>query len=222
MRAFITLNGIAATLPLANVDTDKILPASFLKTTTREGLGAALFASLRYEADGSEKKEFVLNRDPWRAASILIAHENFGCGSSREHAPWALLDFGIRCIVAPSFADIFHSNCFKNGILPVTLPREQIDQLMDAAADPATAKLSIDLPAQMITLSDGDVIGFSVDHERKAALLQGRDDVARSLDHTPRIAAFEADGAARAPWVYIGIADRVAAALAGRHSKTGE
>nr|WP_087575866.1 3-isopropylmalate dehydratase small subunit [Sphingomonas sp. CDS-1] len=206
MQSFKTLTAIAAPLPVANVDTDKILPAKFLKTTTRDGLGKALFAAVRYNADDTERADFVLNRAPWRNAAILIAEENFGCGSSREHAPWALADFGIRCIIAPSFADIFHNNCFKNGILPIELPRATTDILMADAQNPETATLSIDLLSQTVTRTNGKTISFAIDEERKAALYDGLDDIAQSLRHRATIDAFEANSAALAPWVYAGVA----------------
>lgn len=190
-RDFTTLTGIAAGLPLANVDTDKILSGRFLKTITREGLGEKLFFSLRYDDAGHEKPDFVLNRKPWRHAGILIALDNFGCGSSREHAPWALADFGIRCVIAPSFADIFYNNCFKNGILPIVLDAAVVAELLDAAGDPSSARLRIDLPAQTITLADGRTIAFALVPERKQALLQGLDEVGASLLRERDIALWE-------------------------------
>ncbi len=159
MQSFTALTAIAAPLPLANVDTDKIIPARFLKVITRTGLGKHLFDTLRFRADGSENPDFVLNQEPYRHAEILIAHENFGCGSSREHAPWALLDFGIRCVIAPDFADIFHNNTFKNGILPIRLPRETCDQLMQDARLGPNARLTIDLERQVIVRPNGEEIG---------------------------------------------------------------
>lgn len=186
MTPFERLKSIAAPLPVANIDTDKILPARFLKTISRSGLGTALFHALRDDPD------FVLLRAPWSAARILVTGHNFGCGSSREHAPWALLDFGIRCIIAPSFADIFHNNCFKNGILPVTLPDEQIDRLTLLASDPAKAMFEIDLVSQFI-FAHRTEYRFEIDASRKAMLLDGVDEIARTLDVRNRIDAFEAD-----------------------------
>ena len=191
MDAFTRLTGIAAPLPLANVDTDKIIPARFLKTIKRTGLGVHLFDTLRYDADGNERDDFVLNREPYRRAEILIAHENFGCGSSREHAPWALLDFGIRCVIAPDFADIFHTNTFKNGILPIKLPRAICDQLMDDAKLGGNARITIDLEAQVVVRPNGDKIPFEIDPFRKHLLLNGLDDIGQTLQHAPRIDAYE-------------------------------
>nr|WP_314434154.1 3-isopropylmalate dehydratase small subunit [uncultured Brevundimonas sp.] len=192
MQPFSCLTGVAAALPLVNIDTDKILAGQFLKTTSRAGLGVHLFHAMRYAVDGSDRSDFVLNRDPWRGASILIAGDNFGCGSSREHAPWALLDFGIRCIIAPSFADIFYNNCFKNGILPVVLGVEAIQSLIDAAEDPKSATMTVDLPSQTITLSTGVSFHFDVDPDRKQGLLEGRDEIGQSLKAFETIRAWEA------------------------------
>ena len=191
MQAFTVLTGIAAPLPLANVDTDKIIPARFLKTIARTGLGRNLFDTLRYDADGQERPEFVLNQEPWRRAEILIAHENFGCGSSREHAPWALLDFGIRCVIAPSFADIFHNNTFKNGILPVVLPREQCDALMEDAKLGGNARVTVDLPRQVVVRPNGEEFAFDVDPFRKHLLLNGLDDIGQTLQRAASIDAYE-------------------------------
>ena len=201
MRAFTTLTGIAAPLPMANVDTDKIIPSRFLKTIARTGLGRNLFDALRYEADGSEKPGFVLNREPYRRAEILVAHENFGCGSSREHAPWALLDFGIRCVIAPDFADIFHGNCFKNGILPVRLPRAVCDALIGDAELGANARIGVDLERQVVTRPNGEEIGFEVDAFRKERLLLGLDDIGETMQRGAEIARFEAERAAAQPWM---------------------
>ncbi len=198
MAPFTTLTAIAAPLNMANVDTDKIIPARFLKTIKRSGLGVHLFDTLRYSPDGAENPDFVLNKPQYRAAEILIAGENFGCGSSREHAPWALLDFGLRCVIAPSFADIFHGNCFKNGILPIALPVEICEQLMADAALGANARISIDLAAQTITRPDGSEIRFEVDAFRKHCLLNGLDDIGLTLEHAPAIDRYEAS---RAAWV---------------------
>ena len=201
MQPFTKLTGIAAPLPMVNVDTDKIIPAKWLKTIKRTGLGAALFETLRYRDDGSEREDFVLNREPYRRAEILIVGENFGCGSSREHAPWALLDFGIRCVIGPSFADIFFNNCFKNGILPIVLPQEQVDLLMDDAERGANAVVSIDLEKQEITGPDGGKIKFDVDPFRKHCMLNGLDDIGLTLQHEDEISAYEATRPAWAPEV---------------------
>lgn len=213
MRAFTDLSGYAAALPLSNIDTDKIIPGTFLKTVTREGLGKGLFAALRYGDDGAEREDFVLNRAPWREAVILVTRENFGCGSSREHAPWALMDFGIRCIIATSFADIFYNNCFKNGILPIILDRATVDRLMLDASDPNAACLTVDLETQTITRSNGERIGFAIDPERKAALAGGIDDIERSLARVDEISAFEAKAARGSPWIYVDATACLATAL---------
>ncbi len=201
MDAFTTLTGIAAPLAEANVDTDKIIPSRFLKTIQRTGLGRNAFDPLRYDADGSEKPDFVLNREPFRQAQILVTYENFGCGSSREHAPWALLDFGIRCVIAPSFADIFHNNCFKNGILPIRLPREICDVLMQDAAQGPNSRLTIDLVRQVVVRPDGQEIAFEVDALRRRLLLEGLDDIGQTLQHTPAIDRFEQTRAETSPWM---------------------
>ncbi|MGI3776184.1 MAG: 3-isopropylmalate dehydratase small subunit [Janthinobacterium lividum] len=201
MRPFTTLTGIAAPLPMANVDTDKIIPSRFLKTIARTGLGKNLFDGLRFEADGSEKPGFVLNREPYRQAEILVTHENFGCGSSREHAPWALLDFGIRCVIAPDFADIFHGNCFKNGILPIRLPREVCDALIGDAELGANARLSVDLERQMVIRPSGEEIHFEVDAFRKERLLLGLDDIGETMQRGAEIERFESERAAAQPWM---------------------
>ncbi len=200
MQPFTTLTAIAAPLPEANIDTDKIIPSRFLKTIKRSGLGAGLFDAMRFEA-GRERPEFVLNREPFRRAGILITHENFGCGSSREHAPWALLDFGIRCVIAPSFADIFYNNCFKNGILPICLPRELCDSLMRDASLGGNARLSVDLERQVVVRPDGEEIGFTIDAWRRHLLLEGLDDIGQTLRHADAIDRFEQRRAAGAPWM---------------------
>lgn len=200
MKPFRTLTGIAAPLPIANIDTDMILSAKFLKTVSRAGLGKGLFHALRVAANGEERADFVLNRSPWEHAAILITLENFGCGSSREHAPWALLDFGIRCIIAPSFADIFYGNCFKNGILPISLPRATIDRLMAAAAQPASATMMIDLEAQTIGTSEG-IVQFEIDAPRRERLLRGIDDIAQSLAFADAISTHERGVTRDAPWL---------------------
>ena len=201
MQPFTTLTGVAAPLPMANVDTDKIIPARFLKSISRSGFGKNLFHNMRFREDGSENPDFVLNRPPYRNAEILVAHENFGCGSSREHAPWALLDFGIRCVIAPDFADIFHNNCFKNGILPVRLPREVCDKLMDDARLGANARLTVDLERQVVARPNGEEIPFEVDPFRKHLLLNGLDDIGQTMQHAAAIDAFEARRKAAQPWL---------------------
>ncbi len=201
MDPFTTLTGVAAPMDLINIDTDMIVPKQFLKTIARTGLGKNLFDEMRYAADGSEIADFVLNKPAYRKAEILVAGENFGCGSSREHAPWALLDFGIRCVIAPSFADIFYGNCFKNGILPIALPQEQVDVLMADARRGANARISVDLEAQTVTSSDGKVFSFEVDGFKKHCLLNGLDDIGLTLAKKPSIDAFEVRASADRPWV---------------------
>jgi 3-isopropylmalate/(R)-2-methylmalate dehydratase small subunit len=201
MEAFTKLTAIAAPLPMANVDTDKIIPARFLKTIKRTGLGVHLFDTLRYDAQGQERPEFVLNQEPYRKAQILIAHENFGCGSSREHAPWALLDFGIRCVIAPDFADIFHNNCFKNGILPVRLPREVCDRLMEDARMGGNARLTVDLGRQVVVRPNGEEIPFRIDPFRRHLLLNGLDDIGQTLEHAPAIDGYEARQRTEKSWM---------------------
>lgn len=201
MQPFTVLTGIAAPLPLANVDTDKIIPARFLKTIKRTGLGVHLFDTLRFDGNGAERPDFVLNTEPFRHAEVLIAHENFGCGSSREHAPWALLDFGIRCVIAPSFADIFHTNCFKNGILPIALPREICDRLMEDARMGGNARLTIDLSRQVVVRPNGEEIPFTVDALRRHLLLNGLDDIGQTMQRGPAIDAYETRLRQRAPWM---------------------
>jgi 3-isopropylmalate/(R)-2-methylmalate dehydratase small subunit len=200
MQPFTTLTGVAAPLPKANVDTDQIIPARFLKTIKRTGLGKSLFAGLRYDENGAEKPDFVLNQEPYRTAEILIARENFGCGSSREHAPWALLDFGIRCVIAPSFADIFFNNSFKNGVLPIALPRAVCDALMEDARMGGNARISIDLERQVVIRPNGEEIAFEIDPFRKHSMLNGLDDIGQTLQHKGAIDAFEARRAAAEPW----------------------
>eukprot|EP01012_Entosiphon_sulcatum_P039491 TRINITY_DN5207_c0_g1_i2.p2 TRINITY_DN5207_c0_g1~~TRINITY_DN5207_c0_g1_i2.p2 ORF type:complete len:202 (+),score=54.82 TRINITY_DN5207_c0_g1_i2:182-787(+) len=201
MQPFKKLTGIAAPLPLINIDTDMIIPKQFLKTIKRTGLGVNLFAEMRYDDNGAEKPEFVLNQPAWRKAEILVAGANFGCGSSREHAPWAILDFGIRCVIAPSFADIFYNNCFKNGILPIILPQEQVDLLMDDAKRGANAVVTVDLEKQEITGPDGGKIHFDVDPFRKHCLINGLDDIGLTLVKKPKIDAFEAQQKLSQPWL---------------------
>ncbi|WGF86976.1 3-isopropylmalate dehydratase small subunit [Marinivivus vitaminiproducens] len=202
MQPFVKHTGIAAPLRISNVDTDMLIPKQYLKTIKRTGLGANLFDELRFEPDGSEKPDFVLNRDRYRKAEILIAGPNFGCGSSREHAPWALLDYGIRCVIAPSFADIFFNNCFKNGILPVVLPQEQIDILMQETENAANPVFTVDLERQEITRPTGnEVFTFEVDGFRKHCLLNGLDDIGLTLEKATSIDRYEAARATQAPWL---------------------
>ncbi len=201
MDKFDKLTGIAAPLPIVNVDTDMIIPKQFLKTIKRTGLGVNLFDEMRYDEDGNENPDFVLNKPQYREAEILVAGDNFGCGSSREHAPWAIKDFGIRCVIAPSFADIFFNNCFKNGILPIALPQEQVDLLMKDAEKGQNARMSVDLEAQTVTTSDGEVVRFDVDPFRKHCLLNGLDDIALTLEKAPDIDSFETAAAQARPWV---------------------
>ncbi|HYM04464.1 MAG TPA: 3-isopropylmalate dehydratase small subunit [Stellaceae bacterium] len=202
MQKFTTLEGVAAPLPMINVDTDKIIPKQHLKTIQRTGLGKVLFDEMRYRDDGSENPDFVLNKSAYRKAKILVAGENFGCGSSREHAPWALLDFGISCVIASSFADIFYNNCFKNGILPIKLPQKVVDELMDDARNGANARLAIDLANQTITRPDGAVVPFEIDPFRKHCLLNGLDDVGLTLEKVPAIASFEEKNRMSQPWLW--------------------
>ena len=200
MEKFTTLTGVAAPLPMRNVDTDMIIPKQFLKTIKRTGLGKSLFFEMRYDQEGNEVADFVLNKPAYRDATILITGENFGCGSSREHAPWALLDFGIRCIIAPDFADIFYNNCFQNGILPIRLPQEEIDKLLDDAGRGANATLTVDLDAQEIRGPDGGVINFDIDPFRKHCLMNGLDNVGLTLEKQELIKAFEEKTQTARPW----------------------
>jgi 3-isopropylmalate/(R)-2-methylmalate dehydratase small subunit len=200
VEKFTQLSGVAAPMPAINIDTDKIFPAVYLKTIKRTGLGNILFQEIRYNADGSENPDFVLNQPPYRQARILVAGDNFGCGSSREHAPWALLDFGIRCVIAPSFADIFFNNCFKNGILPIALPQDIVDQLLEDAKKGANAVLTIDLESQTISRPDGEKVHFDVDAFRKHCLLNGLDDIGITEQKTDAIGGFEAKNRAARPW----------------------
>jgi 3-isopropylmalate/(R)-2-methylmalate dehydratase small subunit len=202
MQKFTTLTGVAAPLPMINVDTDMIIPKQHLKTIKRTGLGKALFEEMRYTPDGKEVPDFVLNKPAYRKAKILVSGANFGCGSSREHAPWALLDFGITCVIAPSFADIFYNNCFKNGMLPIKLPQEDVDKLMDDAQRGANAIISIDLEKQEIRGPDGGCIKFDIDPFRKECLLNGLDDIALTLKMAPKIDSYEAKQRASQPWLW--------------------
>jgi 3-isopropylmalate/(R)-2-methylmalate dehydratase small subunit len=202
MDKFTVLTGVAAPLPIRNVDTDMIIPKQFLKTIKRTGLGKSLFYEMRYDpATGKEIPDFVLNKPQYRKATILVAGDNFGCGSSREHAPWALLDFGIRCVVAPDFADIFYNNCFQNGILPIKLPQEEVDKLMDDAERGANATLTVDLEKQEIRGPDGGVIKFDIDPFRKHCLLNGLDNIGLTLKKDDAIAAFEKTASSSRPWL---------------------
>jgi 3-isopropylmalate/(R)-2-methylmalate dehydratase small subunit len=201
MQPFTTLSGVAAPLPMVNVDTDMIIPKQFLKTTKRTGLGSALFFEMRTRPDGSENADFVLNKPAYKNAKLLIAGANFGCGSSREHAPWALLDFGIRCVIAPSFADIFYNNCFKNGMLPVALPQADVERLMQDASLGANAIISVDLEKQEIRRPDGSAIHFDIDPFRKQCLLNGWDDIGLTMRHEKDISDFETRRQLSEPWV---------------------
>jgi 3-isopropylmalate/(R)-2-methylmalate dehydratase small subunit len=201
MDKFTTLSGVAAPMPLVNIDTDMIIPKQYLKTIKRTGLGVALFDEMRYTPDGQEIPGFVLNQPQYRKAQILVAGDNFGCGSSREHAPWALLDFGIRAVISTSFADIFFNNCFKNGILPIVLPEAERDACMKDAEKGENARIEIDLESQTITLSDGQKIRFDVDPFKKHCLLNGLDDIGLTLEKASAISAFEAQAAQARPWV---------------------
>ncbi|CDZ72540.1 3-isopropylmalate dehydratase small subunit [Neorhizobium galegae] len=201
MEKFTKLTGVAAPLPVINIDTDMIIPKDYLKTIKRTGLGKGLFSEARYKDDGSENPDFVLNKPAYRNAKILVAGDNFGCGSSREHAPWALLDFGIRCVISTSFADIFYNNCFKNGILPIVVSQEDLDKLMDDAERGSNAILSIDLEAQEITGPDGGSIHFDIDPGRRHIMLEGLDDIASTLKSDAAISTFENNNRAARPWL---------------------
>ncbi|HWJ74974.1 MAG TPA: 3-isopropylmalate dehydratase small subunit [Kaistia sp.] len=200
MDKFTTLTGVAAPLHFINIDTDMIIPKDYLKTIKRTGLGKGLFAEMRYLDDGSENPDFVLNKPAYRHASILVAGDNFGCGSSREHAPWALLDYGIRCVISTSFADIFYNNCFNNGILPIRVDKEDLDKLFDDAERGENSRITIDLAAQEIHGPDGGVVHFDIDAERKEKLLNGLDDIGLTMVKQPEIATFEATVAEERPW----------------------
>ncbi|PHQ99695.1 MAG: 3-isopropylmalate dehydratase small subunit [Marinosulfonomonas sp.] len=201
MEKFEKITGVAAPMPMINIDTDMIIPKLFLKTIKRSGLGVNLFDEMRYDDDRNERPDFILNQPAYRRAEILVAGDNFGCGSSREHAPWAIKDFGITCVIAPSFADIFFNNCFKNGILPIALPQEQVDVLMKDAEKGANARMTIDLETQEITTSDGDVFKFDVDSFKKHCLLEGLDDISLTMEKADSIANFETMAASARPWV---------------------
>ena len=201
MDKFDKLTGIAAPMPLVNIDTDMIIPKQFLKTIKRSGLGVNLFDEMRYDRQGNEIADFVLNRPQYRKAEILVAGDNFGCGSSREHAPWALLDFGIRCVISTSFADIFYNNCFKNGILPIALPKEAVDLLMKDAEKGENARITVDLAEQTVSSSDGEVFHFEIDSFKKHCLLNGLDDIGLTMEKATAIDAFETRAAEARPWV---------------------
>ena len=201
MQKFDQLTGVAAPLDILNIDTDMIIPKQFLKTIKRSGLGKNLFDEMRYDRDGSEMADFVLNRAPYRQAEILVAGDNFGCGSSREHAPWALLDFGIRCVISTSFADIFYNNCFKNGILPIVVSPDERDALLADAVDTENPELSIDLVTQTIRRPNGVTISFEVDAFRKKCLLEGLDDIGLTMEKSGSIDDFEANRTQQQPWL---------------------
>ena len=201
MEKFEKLTAIAAPMPLINIDTDMIIPKQFLKTIKRSGLGVNAFHEMRYDLDGNENPDFVLNNESYKGANILVAGDNFGCGSSREHAPWALLDFGIRCVISTSFADIFYNNCFKNGILPVVVSEDELQLLMKDAEKGSNARMIVDLENQQIEASDGEVISFDVDQHRKHCLMNGLDDIGLSMEKIASVDAFEAQMAQSAPWV---------------------
>src|SRR6478672_8207704 len=201
MEKFTQLTGVAAPLPIINLDTDKIFPAVYLKTIKRTGLSKWLFEEIRFRPDGSENPDFVLNQAPYRNARVLIGADNFGCGSSREHAPWALLDFGIRCVIAPSFADIFFNNTFKNGILPIVLPEARVNELLRFLLELPGAEITVDLPAQTVLGPDGKVDKFEIDPFRKHCLINGLDDIGLTLQQEAAIKAFEAKSAAARPWL---------------------
>lgn len=200
MEKFTKLTGVAAPMPIVNIDTDMIIPKNFLKTIKRTGLGKGLFAEMRYQEDGSENPGFVLNKPAYRHAKIIVAGDNFGCGSSREHAPWALADFGVRCVISTSFADIFYNNCFKNGILPIVVSPEDLEKLMDDASRGANATLSVDLEAEEIRGPDGGVLKFHIDPFRRHCLLNGLDDIGLTMEKASKIDAFEKEDKALHPW----------------------
>lgn len=200
MEKFTKLTGVAAPMPVVNIDTDMIIPKNYLKTIKRTGLGKGLFADMRYLADGSENPDFVLNKPAYRHAKIIVAGDNFGCGSSREHAPWALADFGIRCVISTSFADIFYNNCFKNGILPIIVSPEDLEKLMDDAGRGANAIITVDLEKMEISGPDGGVLKFDLDEFRRHCLLNGLDDIGLTMRKAASIDAFEQRNAKEHPW----------------------
>ncbi|WP_353473579.1 3-isopropylmalate dehydratase small subunit [Salipiger sp. H15] len=201
MEKFEKLTGIAAPMPLVNIDTDMIIPKQFLKTIKRSGLGVHAFDEMRYLDDGSENPDFVLNKPQYRAAQVIVAGDNFGCGSSREHAPWALADFGIKVVISTSFADIFYNNCFKNGMLPIVMPQEAVDVLMKDAEKGANARMTVDLENQVVTTSDGEEFAFEIDPFRKHCLIEGLDDIGLTMEKAGAIDTFEAAAAQSRPWV---------------------
>ena len=202
MEKFTQLTGVAAPMPAINIDTDKIFPAIHLRTIKRTGLAKHLFEEIRFQADGSENPDFILNQGPYRQAKIIVAGDNFGCGSSREHAPWALTDFGISCVIAPSFADIFYNNCFKNGLLPIALPQAEVDKLMDDAKKGGNAVLTIDLDKQTISRPDGEIVLFAIDPFRKHCMLNGLDDIGLTEQKAAEIATYETKTRGERPWVF--------------------
>ena len=202
MKEFTAISGVAAPMPLVNIDTDMILPKQYLKTIKRTGLGIHLFEELRYHPDGREIEDFILNQQAYRNSKIIIAGDNFGCGSSREHAPWAILDFGIRCVISTTFAEIFFNNCFKNGILPITLPQKDVDVLMEHALRGANAIMTVDLVDQAITTSDGTQIAFQIETSKRECLLQGLDDIGLTLEKLEHIEAFEKRMETERPWLF--------------------
>ncbi|MBM1555568.1 3-isopropylmalate dehydratase small subunit [Sulfitobacter mediterraneus] len=201
MEKFDKLTGIAAPMPLVNIDTDMIIPKVFLKTIKRSGLGVNLFDEMRFDRQGNEIEDFVLNKPQYRETEILVAGDNFGCGSSREHAPWAIKDFGIKCVISTSFADIFFNNCFKNGILPIVLPKDQVDVLMQDAEKGANARVTVDLKAQTVTTSDGESFSFEVDSFKKHCLMNGLDDIGLTMEKAASIDTYEEQAAQSRPWV---------------------
>jgi 3-isopropylmalate/(R)-2-methylmalate dehydratase small subunit len=201
MEKFEKMTAIAAPMPLINIDTDMIIPKQFLKTIKRSGLGVSAFHEMRYQMDGTENPDFILNQGAYRNANIIVAGDNFGCGSSREHAPWALLDFGVRCVISTSFADIFYNNCFKNGILPVIVTDEELNLLMNDAKKGSNARMVIDLESQRIETSDGEVIKFDVDQHRKHCLINGLDDIGLTMEKMESIDSFEKKMAKNTPWI---------------------
>jgi 3-isopropylmalate/(R)-2-methylmalate dehydratase small subunit len=203
MEQFVKLTGIAAPMDRINIDTDMIIPKLHLRTIKRTGLGKVVFEELRFNTDGSEKPDFILNKEPYRKAEIIVAGDNFGCGSSREHAPWALLDFGIRAVISTSFADIFYNNCFKNGILPVTVSEDELKALMADASDPENPELTVDLETETITRPNGAVISFKIDEFRRKCLLEGLDDIGLTMQKEEKISAFEDKQRESQPWLYL-------------------
>ncbi|MEE2932302.1 MAG: 3-isopropylmalate dehydratase small subunit [Pseudomonadota bacterium] len=203
MENFIKLTAIAAPMDRINIDTDMIIPKQYLRTIKRTGLGRVVFDELRFNADGTEKLEFILNQEPYRRSGIIVAGDNFGCGSSREHAPWALLDFGIRCIISTSFADIFYNNCFKNGILPVTVKSDQLKSLMADASDRENPELTVDLKDETIIRPNGGRVAFKIDEFRRKCLLEGLDDIGLTLQKQKKIDGFESSQRAKQPWLYM-------------------